>query len=51
MVETIKDPSGKKEHKIKATLLSYVANHALVITEQTLAQCHSSRFEAICNKN
>ena len=38
----------KKELIIKATLLSYVATHAQIITEQTLVQCYSSRFKAIC---
>ena len=35
----------KKELIIKDTLLSYIATHALIITEQMLAQYYSSRFE------
>ena len=48
MVEIHKNPNDEKELIIKATLLSYVATHALIITEQTLAQCYSGRFEAVC---
>ena len=35
----------KKELTIKAR---YIATHAQIIIEQTLVQCYSSRFEAIC---
>ena len=45
--EYIKDPNDEEYLIVKAILLSYIAIHVLIITEQYLVQC-SSRFEAIC---
>ena len=47
MVEILKDLNHEKTNT-QGYLIGYIATHALIITEQTLAQCYSSRFGAIC---